>query len=287
MKDFELDSAQDRHARAGIPVATTTTSININTSCSISSADIWVYLKALAAGVFTLLYDTDLVRTYGSSSNTFNNNHDDRLLSHRSFRSSCWRHQKVLARLHSTRVRGYMRGGLLSVPVPNSEAFSLVSSPLLLYHGMTHPSFRDSSNNAFPTGISPLLFRVQQPPVSQSRATTSNHGLRVSHLSKRRCDRGQRFGISERSFEHHKVSSSSKVVRVLLGILAREQAGVTTDLAQDPTLVRNISSSFPYVYSFLDSRHTPRLLAQTAVKRSTLFLPSRMVNSHPFFFVGA
>ena len=64
------------------------------------------------------------------------------------------------------------------------------------------------SDNAFTTGISTLLLRVQQPPVSQSRATTSNHGLRVPHLSKCRRDRGQRFGISERSFEHHKVSSS-------------------------------------------------------------------------------
>ena len=38
--------------------------------------------------------------------------------------------------------------------------------------------------------------------------TTSNHGLRLPHLSKHRRDRGQRFGISERSFEHHKASSS-------------------------------------------------------------------------------
>ena len=63
-------------------------------------------------------------------------------------------------------------------------------------------------NNRLPLGISPLLFRVQQPPLSQSGATTSNHGLRVPHLSKRRRDRRQRFGISERPFEHHKVSSS-------------------------------------------------------------------------------
>jgi hypothetical protein len=46
------------------PVAITTSSININTSCSIASAGVWVYLMALGAGVFALLYDTDLVRTY-------------------------------------------------------------------------------------------------------------------------------------------------------------------------------------------------------------------------------
>ena len=34
------------------------------------------------------------------------------------------------------------------------------------------------------------------------------------------------------------VTKFSQIVRVLLGISAREQAGVTTDLAQDPTLVR-------------------------------------------------
>lgn len=118
--------------------------------------------------------------------------------------------------------------------------FSLVSSVCVtLVYGTTHPWFRDFSYNGFTTGISPLLFGVQQPPVSQSGATTSNHGLRVPHLSKRRRDRGQRFGISERSFERHKVSSL-QIVRVLLGISAREQAGVTTDLAQDPTLVRRL-----------------------------------------------
>jgi hypothetical protein len=128
-------------------------------------------------------------------------------------------------------------------------------------------------DNAFPTGISPLLFRVQQSPVSQSGATTPNHGLRVPHLSKRRRDRGQRFGISERSSERHKVSSSL-IVRVLLGMSAREQAGVTTDLAQDPTLVRRLCySSFPYIHSLLDSRHTLTSLAQTAVMRSALFYP--------------
>lgn len=64
IKDFALDPAQDHHggdhARAGIPVAVTTSSININTSCFIASADIWVYLRALGAGVFALLHDTDL-----------------------------------------------------------------------------------------------------------------------------------------------------------------------------------------------------------------------------------
>jgi hypothetical protein len=125
--------------------------------------------------------------------------------------------------------------------------------------------------NSFLIGISPLLFGVQQPPVSQSGATTSNHGLRVPHLSKRRRDRGQRFGISERSFERHKVGSFSQIVRVLLGISAREQAGVTTDLAQDPTLVRRLFCSFPYICSFLDPRHTPTSLAQNAVMRSTPF----------------
>ena len=38
------------------------------------------------------------------------------------------------------------------------------------------------------------------------------------HLSKRRGDGGQpRFGISEGSFEHHKVGSSLQIARVLLG----------------------------------------------------------------------
>jgi hypothetical protein len=60
IKDFALDPAQDRHTRAGIPVAITTSSININTSCSIASADILVYLGALGAGVFALLRDTEL-----------------------------------------------------------------------------------------------------------------------------------------------------------------------------------------------------------------------------------
>jgi hypothetical protein len=60
IKDFALDRAQDRHARAGIPDAITTSSININTSCSIASADIWVYLRALGAGVFALL----LIQTF-------------------------------------------------------------------------------------------------------------------------------------------------------------------------------------------------------------------------------
>jgi hypothetical protein len=157
-----------------------------------------------------------------------------------------------------------------SSPARDHPFHSSRPSASLLYYGTTHLSFRDFSDNSFPTGISPLLFRVQQPPVSQSGATTSNHGLRLPHLSKRRRDRGQRFGISERSFEHHKVSSS-QIVLVLLGISAREQAGVTTDLAQDPTLVRRLCCSFPYIYSFLDSRHTPRLPVQTAVVRSTLF----------------
>jgi hypothetical protein len=140
------------------------------------------------------------------------------------------------------------------------------------------------SDNPFPTGISPLLFRVQQPPVSQSGATTSNYGLCVPHLSKRRRDRGQRFGISERSLERHKVGSSLQIVGVLLGISAREQAGVTTDLAQDPTLVRRLCCSLPYIYSFsLDSSHTPTLLAQTAVMRSTHFYLFGLSNLSPFF----
>jgi hypothetical protein len=42
--DSALDLAYDRYARAGVPVSITTTSININTSYSVASADIWVYL---------------------------------------------------------------------------------------------------------------------------------------------------------------------------------------------------------------------------------------------------
>jgi|SRR6267154_1695715 len=83
-----------------------------------------------------------------------------------------------------------------------------VTSASLLYYGMAHPSFRDFLDNAFPTGLSSFLFGMQQPPVSQSGAATSNYGLRVPHLSKRRRDRRQRFSVSERSFERHKVSSS-------------------------------------------------------------------------------
>ena len=183
------------------------------------------------------------------------------------------RYQNVLARLHdscaATEMRGWLTQQFMRVPSRDHLFHSSRLSASLLYYGTTHSPFRDFSDNAFPTGISPLLFGVQQPPVSQSRATTSNHGLRLPHLPKRRRDRGQRFGISERSFEHHKVSSS-QILRVLLGISAREQAGVTTDLAQDPTLVRRLCYSFPYNYSYLNSRHTPRLLAQTAVTRSTL-----------------
>jgi len=53
IKDFAFDRrAHDRHARAGIPVAITTSGINSNTSCSITNVDIWVYLRALGAGVF-------------------------------------------------------------------------------------------------------------------------------------------------------------------------------------------------------------------------------------------
>ena len=74
------------------------------------------------------------------------------------------------------------------LPVPNSQAQSRPSASLL-YHGTTHPSFRDVSITVLLSGISPLLFRVQQPPLSQSGATTANHGLRVPHLSKRRRDR--------------------------------------------------------------------------------------------------
>ena len=63
IKVFGLDLAQDRHARAGILVAITTSSINVNTGCSVTSAD-WVYFRVLVAGLFALLYDTDLVRSH-------------------------------------------------------------------------------------------------------------------------------------------------------------------------------------------------------------------------------
>jgi hypothetical protein len=85
-----------------------------------------------------------------------------------------------------------------------------------------------------------LLFGVQQPPVSQSRATTSIH-RRTMVYACRICPNVdktvQRFGISKRSFEHHKVTGS-QIVRVLLNNSSREQAGVMTDRAQNPTLVR-------------------------------------------------
>ena len=82
------------------------------------------------------------------------------------------------------------------------------------------------------------------------RPNNVEHGLRVPHLSKRRRDRGQRFVIPERSFERHKVGSSPQTVRVFLGISAREQAGVMTDLAQDPTLVRRLYAALPLAFFF-------------------------------------
>jgi hypothetical protein len=184
-------------------------------------------------------FDSMFIEPRGHSSiGTFNNNHDGRLFEvskdFGAFAFDSWRLTQQTPRLSFTTI-------LFTRP-----------SSSLLYYGTTHPWFKDLSDNAFPTGIPPFLFGVQQPPVSQSGATTSNHGLRVPHLSKRRRDRGQRSSVSERSFERHKVSSS-QIVRVLLGISAREQAGVTTDLAQDPTLVRRLCCSFPYIYSFLGS----------------------------------
>lgn len=65
------------------------------------------------------------------------------------------------------------------------------------HNGMTHLSLGESFDNAFPTGFSPLLLRVQQSPVSKSGAATSHDGLRVPYLPKRRRDRRQRLGISE------------------------------------------------------------------------------------------
>lgn len=55
IKEFGLDLGQDRHAGAGILVAITASRINVNTSCSVASADIWVYLRALGAGLFASL----------------------------------------------------------------------------------------------------------------------------------------------------------------------------------------------------------------------------------------
>jgi hypothetical protein len=101
--DSALDLAYDRHARAGVPVSITTTSININTSCSVASADIWVYLRSAWSWCIYFVRSSKLGRTYFSMSfrNTFIEPRGHitpilfvhsiiiRLLSHRILRSSC------------------------------------------------------------------------------------------------------------------------------------------------------------------------------------------------------
>jgi hypothetical protein len=65
----------------------------------------------------------------------------------------------------------------------------------------------------------------------------------------------------------------------LLGISVREQAGVTTDLGQDPTLVSRPSCPPLISTQNFDSRHIPTLLAQAAVMRSKL---SFIFLDHPY-----
>ena len=124
-------------------------------------------------------------------------------------------------------------------------------------------------HDSLSTGISSLLLGVQQPPIPKGRTATSYHGLCMSYLSKRRRDCRQRPSVSERPLECHQVSSFLDRLNVL-GISVREQAGVTTDLGQDPTLVSALCGPFPVSPHFFDPRHTLTLLAQTAAMRSKL-----------------
>lgn len=74
----------------------------------------------------------------------------------------------------------------------------------------------------------------------------------------------------------------------LLGISAREQAGVTTDLGQDPTLVCRLRCPSPLVSTqLLDTRDTLTLLAQTAAKRSMLFYLLGRTDDPSHSLVGA
>ena len=82
----------------------------------------------------------------------------------------------------------------------------------------------------------------------RSKCRTMVYACRICPNVDETLDSGS--GISKRSFGHHKVSSS-QIVRLLLGISAKEQAGVTTDLAQDPILVRRLCCSFPYMSRLL------------------------------------
>ena len=62
--DSALDLAYCRYARAGVPVSITTTSININTSYSVGSADIWVYLRSAWSWCICFVRSSKLGRTY-------------------------------------------------------------------------------------------------------------------------------------------------------------------------------------------------------------------------------
>ena len=83
-----------------------------------------------------------------------------------------------------------------------------------------------------------------------------------------------RSGISEGSFEHHKAGSFSQIARLPPGISAREQPGVTTDLAQDPTFVRRyaalslISTHFSTLDTHQHCSSVPKLLIR-GIRSST------------------
>ena len=156
-----------------------------------------------------------------------------------------------------------MRGGILSISCESqfSGAVSLVSSVVPL----SHTFVRSATTSCIPkrsNNVEPWSMRAA------SVQTSTRPWTAVWYIGT--------------IFEHHKVGSSSQIVRVLLGISAREQAGVTTDLAQDPTLVSRLLHFPIYIYSFLDSRRTPTLLAQTAVMNT--FSDGQL---SPFFLVGA
>ena len=121
------------------------------------------------------------------------------------------------------------------------------------------------------TGVSPLLFRVQQPPVPQSRATTSNHGLRVPDLPKRRRDCGQWPGVSERSFKRHKVSSSIDRPSSA-GNFGQRTGGCNDGSRPGPDPGTRIVLPLDYIRSFFFGyRHTLTFLVQTAAMKSTHF----------------
>ena len=152
---------------------------------------------------------------------------------------------------------------------------------LLLYYGkVPHLLLGVMTLDSLATGVSPLLLRVQQPPVPQGRATTSNHGLRVPDLPKRRRNCGQWSGVSERSFERHKVSPSIDHVSFAENF-GQRTSGCHDGSRPGPDPGKRIVLPLNYIRSFFfDQRHTPTFLVQTAAMRSTHFCLLLGGNSH-------